>query len=90
MILAWQVLVCVCGVRPDHRREGTGSETETCIVRKVLGPRPPIGAQSEQTEGDGTRDGISGTHGGVACESLHIIGLKDALAPRSRALSEVE
>ena len=37
--------MCVCGVRPDHRREEVSSTA--CFIRKLLGPNPLLGRPSD-------------------------------------------
>jgi len=73
------ILVCVCAVRPDHRQEQNDSST---ITHTLLGPNPLI-SPSPSGEEDHNERVI------VACESIHVLGLKDSMATKSIALSEV-
>ena len=65
-----QVLVCVCGVRPDHRRT-TQEGLDKCLIHKLLGPvpSPSWAADREGTAQEGA-DGMldSSTNCGVACQ----------------------
>jgi|LauGreDrversion2_3_1035106.scaffolds.fasta_scaffold31369_2 hypothetical protein len=65
-----QVLVCVCGVRPDHRRT-TQEGLDKCLIHQLLGPvlSPSWAADREGAAQEGA-DGMldSSSNRGVACQ----------------------
>ena len=78
-LLPLPVLVCICGVRPAHRRQVPSSAT--CLVRRLLGPDPLLDADRSDAEAPDVAQ--------IDCESIHIVGLQDPMVAKSRALSQV-